>query len=705
VLLVQAGNLDEANALFFDAREEGVHEAIVQRAGMYLMDTYNRYSRHAEAPAIFQHLSLYPPFVGTRGLNLCLEAYLIRKDYVQFISTFKHYTGMQIVKPDHKTYELFIKCLVKVGDISEARDVMKRLEDQRKPVTESAFAAFLAGVRDKTASFTELEQDFEWIRSRKRIVAPALYNVMIEEALAYGKPQLARQYVDKMIQDGVKPDDRTFATFLLMQAGSGDWEGVRKAMKEVTRKGMQFSRRTLNSLLDTYVDIEGVDGLEDFFDMLSNEPRFPSPASFNIMIRAHLQAVDEAGVMRWVGRMRDHGVEPNATTFNTFLHDLRCTNVPRSLMYRVYYTVFHMDRNKVDEISRDILRRSVFPVEKKIEPPPPQHAVTPEVAMQSADVIKHLRTALQYGRVRETLNIFREASAHVAVSREVIGLLARAYVLLPDDLLDLPSVLPRDRDRAALIRESVAGYMIDLVKEEADKHPVVYTSILQLIYGLYKFMEGNDLSISHNIRNQAAAILTSRQDMVGALHIMNEVSKTRWGRRTGWDLAGLTALLHAYCLIYDRRGMHWVVSRLLESREVSDDRFQFHLSTAAKTSGSHEFREEALQLLERCRDDRGKRWGALKRRASTVVNVMDPNQSPRNLQQQMDQQQYSAPQQPPLPTTATPIDGYAWGDDGDWIDGGASEDYTTPPAVAATPPPATTATTATTTTTTEKTHQ
>jgi hypothetical protein len=622
-VMLHRGQLSHAKQRFLEAREKQIDENFVQWAGRDLMESYNRLSKHAEAPAIFTYLALFPDFVGTRSLNCCLDAYLIRKNYPLFMSTFKHYTRMEIVQPDHKTYELFIRCLLKVGGAAKARDVMKLLEDQRKPVTSSGFAAFLGGVKEKNASLQELEGDFQWIKTRKPISAPALYNIMIEEALEYGKPAIAKRYVDAMIADGVKPNEKTFAAFLRVQARAGDWRGVRKAMQKVREKGMVFSTRTLNSLLDQYADMQELEGLESFFDLLCQEEGFPSTESYNIMIRTNLAAVDEAGVNRWVANMRKSGFEPTAATFNTFFQDLRCSNIPRALMFRVYNSVFNMDRNKVDEISRDILYRSVWPVVKEIKPPPPQNLVTtPETGQTSTRVAKEMDAALKRGNVRGAMNAFREASSFFPITREVIAVLARAYTLIPDTQIDVPVVLPKSHDRAHKIKEAVIGFMISATNAEAEKVPVVYTSILNIIHGAYKFMEANDIPISHNISNQAAATLINRQDPIGALHIMNEVSKTRWGRRTGWDIAGLTVLSRAYLVMGDLRGVTWVVDRLVEGRMVPDDKFMEYLRRGIKSSGSREFRDGIEKLIVRCKEHKENVWVSMHQRATKVLDTM-----------------------------------------------------------------------------------
>ncbi|KAA8909771.1 hypothetical protein FN846DRAFT_941394 [Sphaerosporella brunnea] len=626
--LLEEGELKLAKDWLMSARMEKVHEFVIQKAGIMLMTAYNRLEKHAEAPSIFHYLAMCPDYVDCHAFNLCLEAYLIRKDYFKFIKTFKHHISMKLVEPDHKTYELFVKCLVKTGNIDEARTIMKMLESERKPITLSTFAAFLAGVRDKTASFTELQKDFAWIKTRKQIVAPALYNIMIEEALVYGKPSVAKGYVDEMIESGVKPDERTFAAFLRVQSAAGDWGGVRKAMAQVAEKGMKFSAMTLNSFLDKYADIQGLNGLEEFFDILSiaAPDRFPTPASFNIMIRAHLTALDERGVMRWVARMRQAGFEPTATTFNTFLHDLRCSDVPSSMMYQVYYTVFNRDRNKVDEFSREILRRSVSPIKKTIEPPPLEPFNAPE-GQKGDSVVQIMQAALQHGRVGDALNAFRDASAHIPIYKDVIAVLSRAYMQLPNDELDIPAVVSKDRDRAVIIKDSVVGYMIELVKTETEKTPVVYSVILQIMYGVYKFLEANDMTISHNIAHQVATALINRADAVGALHIMNEVAKTRWGRREDWDIAGLTVLLQSYLILNDIRGVRWVVNKLAAGREVADSRFVEYLKRVSKSSSPEQYKQEIRELLKTCMKHREKARKATNKRAAKVADIMDDKSS------------------------------------------------------------------------------
>lgn len=617
------GTLELASSALFEARKEGIHEAVIQKAGEELMAAYNQLEMFREVPPIFNFLSIYLTFLNTRGFNLCLESYLIRKAYSKFIDTFKHYTSLPArLQPDHKTYELFIRCLMKLGNITQAREVMKLLEEQRKPVTGTTFAAFLGGVRDKNASLDELETDFEWIKSKKTVLPAALYNIMIEESLAYGKPLVAKEYVDAMIKNGVKPNENTFATFLRLQATVGDWAGVRKALDEVGDRGFVFSKRTLNSILDRYVDMNGLDGLEQFFAILAREEDFPSPASFNIMFRAYLQALDERGVLRWVSYMREAGFKPNATTFNTFFHDLRCSNVPRPLMWRVYNTIFNRNRNMIDEIGRDIRDKSVFPIVKRLAHPVPQDDVPVESIVGNRRTIKEMELALRKGQARNALNVFRNASSYVELSTEVVKLVSRSYILLPDDQIDIPEVMPKTHSRFTAIKEAVISYMIQAARNEAEKEPVAYASIFHVIYGAYKFMEANDIPISHNITYHVAMTLLGGSDSVGALHIMNEVSKTRWGRRTGWDMAGLTVLMRTYTWMWDLQGVRWVVDRILEGRDLPDERLFECMRQSVKTSPSKQYKQDVREQIKRCKAHRDTLWVVAHRRANTVVDVM-----------------------------------------------------------------------------------
>jgi hypothetical protein len=638
--MMSKGEMARAKEIFFMAREQHIDEGMVQKAGLRLMVAFNSKAKHAEAPGIFAHMATFPEFVSTLSLNRFLEAYLIRKNYRLLVMNFRHYMRMNIVQPDHKTYELFVRCLAKTDTVQSARSVLMRLEEEGKPITLSSWAVFMACVRERKASFAELEQVFFYLKQKRGPrLSPALYNIMIEEALDRGKPAVAKSFVDMMNDDGVRPNEKTLSAFLRVQAKSGDWESVKLALTRARQNGMVFTSWTLNRLLDNYADLEQLDGLEAFFGLLCKDEALPTPASFNIMIRAHLVACDEQGVFWWVARMREAGFEPTATTFNTFFHDLRCADVPRSLLYRVYYTVFNIDHNKVDEFSRNILTRAVQPIKRQIAAPPRADRAAEEISVpyslgSSRQVSKEMLAAIKAGAMQDALNIFREASSHVPITWDVIQPLARAYMLFPDTLINIPATLPKQHGRAEAIREAVAGLMVASVLAEANKTPIVHTSLLEIIFGLYKFMEANDLAISHNITYRTSGALINRQDPVSALYIMNEVSGTRWGRHTGWDIAGLTVLARAYLIMNDLPGITWVVDRLLETREVPDDLFFEYLKRGTQSSSSYsgdqepgqpppEFRQAVRELIAVCKKHKKRLWKDLHRRADGVVNAMD----------------------------------------------------------------------------------
>ena len=167
------------------------------------------------------------------------------------------------------------------------------------------------------------------------------------------------------------------------------------------------------------------------------------------------------------------------------------------------------------------------------------------------------------------------------------------------------------------------NHLIATSRKEAESVPVVYAALLQIVFGAYKFMEANNFAIAHNIANQTAVQLMNKGDYVGALHIMNEVSKTRWGRRSGWDLDGLTVLMRAYTFLYDLRGVKWVVDRALEIRQPPDPLIAEYIKRAGKATKSEEQRHELFRQMKRIRDHRITHTKVLNVRSQTLINIMD----------------------------------------------------------------------------------
>ena len=124
-----------------------------------------------------------------------------------------------------------------------------------------------------------------------------------------------------------------------------------------------------------------------------------------------------------------------------------------------------------------------------------EEILVPYMAAGSRQVSKEMQAAIKAGAMQDALNVFREASSYVPITWDVIQPLARAYMLVPDAQIDIPPALPKHHSRADAIKDAVVGLLVASALAEAGQTPLVYASLLEIIFGLYKFLEANDQSI------------------------------------------------------------------------------------------------------------------------------------------------------------------------------------------------------------------
>ncbi|KAI5777689.1 hypothetical protein EDC01DRAFT_677717 [Geopyxis carbonaria] len=625
--LVANGKLYEARQEFLSSRDDGVDEATVQNMGYTLMLAHHACGRFADVPMMFGYLVRVKNAVqevSVDSLNLCLDAYRRGGYHTKLISVFQHHTVN--IAPNQKTIQLYVRALIETGRLSEAKKALWYNHNGIETLSVSINTAvqFLKGWR-RVSTFENFVAEFKYINARIDQPSTLLYNAMIEEALLAGKSKVAKQYLSRMLNDGLKPNGDTFGAFLNVQAILQDYDGVEKTLEQMKAKGFTLSTRRLNRMLTDYALRNQVDDLEQIFNVLLLEGVAPSTTSYNIMVKKNLDGRNWPKAVEWVVAMKKAGFRPNSMTFKLLLK-LIWDSRPQSLspVWWIVKEVFRMNKSLVH---RAVTQKD-FPVQFQ----QPDFDLSPEEERsRKFKVVEDMKKALQEERIFDALCIFRESLCFSHPTKELLELATHAYIMMPDTGLvvvpgrDLRQGIPAHDEANTMIFDTISrNVQIEIASTGARE------KIRQLVFGTYKLMDFHNMPITHTVCVRAASAFIDARNPLNAVHLLSDVSKTPWGRKFPWNIDALTVLLRAYAAIGDIRGLDWAVNRIIDSKLPTDKIVLKYLKLAANKAEKVQTREVVLRLIAKCRTHRFMLSVPIRKYANTYLNLLrDPDTDER----------------------------------------------------------------------------
>lgn len=617
--LVSRQQFVSARKALYQYLEEGVPDSILRAMSNLLMKELIIYERATIVPAVFDFLVQQAESFDIRSVNLCLRAFLHTKRFGSALALWEHY-GCH-VEANATTYDLLICSYVGTKDLAKAEEVIRTLLAEHGPITSTAFAYLLAGIRMQKGSFQEMERVFWWMVSTGIRLHASIYHIMIEDALLSGKPDTAKLYVENMSDMGIKVTADTFGLFMQVQARAGDWDAVRKTMTQLRTKNLRIPTKSFNTILALYAKSRGSENIERLFNLFLNDGAKPTVVSFNILINAYIQEGNEKKALYWTEAMTRRGFRPNASTFNTHFSDLRRHAEP-TLLRRVYTASHRINPFLTDEITRSMLvsKMKLSPYQRS-----PIYIQSPKERAQQRDqrIIEKMESAISQDNLDRAMAYFRESLFREALpSDSLIKLAVKVYFRFRGpNRVEARNILRMARDQGARVNEAMLSFMESSVIAQVAHCRGSYTQLLQRINAVYEYQEENNMEISHKLLSKVASRLIMFGDAVGAVYVMRELSKTPWATKKPFQCAELTVLVRAYGIIRDVEGIKWAVSQLTQGPKPPDQFFMRYLRLARRTfplGDQHAF----SMLLDQCIAHKMNVTQRLNSKAGRLVTVL-----------------------------------------------------------------------------------
>jgi len=141
------------------------------------------------------------------------------------------------------------------------------------------------------------------------------YNSLMHACGRNGNPERAELWYAQMTSQGFRPDRITFSTIINSCAKAGEIEKATHWIKEMENHGFAPNLMCYNCLLQACAVQSNTAAAQLWFSVLTCKGLAPSTISYNCMASTFLQAQRPDLAMDWLFSMIQDGCEPDAVTY------------------------------------------------------------------------------------------------------------------------------------------------------------------------------------------------------------------------------------------------------------------------------------------------------------------------------------------------------------------------------------------------------
>ncbi|TGZ83194.1 hypothetical protein EX30DRAFT_339402 [Ascodesmis nigricans] len=636
--MLEAGRIDDVRANWEDLMYQPSDtipgerkEFVFHQIARDLMRALQKAGRHMEIPAIFHILATRSPLgvpMDVNLLNKCLDAYSRGHRWDRVLNVFQWHARK--TTPDEYTYELCMMALMGQEQYEMAWEMIARLEQSSLPPSPKCLVIYLKGLRKAGTSLGDMLAAYEALKEmaekRDGKPSPEVINVLLEEALMAGNPELGDKFLSELTSNGYPPSAATYSAFLSAQAVAKDWDSVGTTVETMKMRGYPIPFEKTNILLRNFSRDHDAEQTENFIEVMANEGAQVATSTYNLLLQRYIDETKYEQALEVVQKMKGNGHPPNSMTVRI---------------------IFEMLRNKHIEHRPALahLMRSIYDVHPSLIPPKLHkmwdynkslRQLKPtydhDTALQWDPIVQGMEAAIREEYPLQALSIFREnlPSAKGPLPGELLDAVIKAFIALPGpptpESDPESGTIPSDHSTSPTIEQRDVRPIPFQIAYALERHfhthidTAIATSSppLPIILATYKFKDHYLLPISHDAAVHAASKYCTFAQPLAAIHIMNDVSKSPWGKRIPWDLNALTVLLRAYAIMKDIRGAQWVCGRLIEGGFIPDKRVVVYLNYARR-GGEQEVKAAVEKLGHWLRVHRKSARDALEGPVSTMV--------------------------------------------------------------------------------------
>jgi hypothetical protein len=423
----------------------------------------------------------------------------------------------------------------------------------------------------------------------------AIYSAMIQFCIEAGSEDKAQQYLERLTQlgSGDNIDVRTYGHLALAKAMKNDWAGVEADfcfMKKFARVSMREHSSVFVPILKLFITSHDIGQVEDFVRLyLEQLDVAPNQYIFNVVVDAYCKAGELSNIPRWIGYVRQHGLQVDAVTFNTILS--RCRKqwaAQPDDLFQLYKETKKRVGAIFDSTTIQILRHAAISSTTPCRAARLIRQIKPPADVKYEKFEAEMRRALERGDDTKVLNSYKFAmQSGKRISREGFSITVRASIRSAADgnLASTIKLIADARSRGFDILPAVARLLLHQVNtSNCDGDELV-----SLVRDTLAEFEKRDLAVTLSIASKVIGELIDRGRPEEALVLWNTLASHDHIARQPVDLILLTVLLRAHIMLSDLAGIKWVMTLLVENNIMPDKQFKLVVKRA---------RQEARRFLD-----------------------------------------------------------------------------------------------------------
>mmetsp|Transcript_10910 Transcript_10910/g.16275 ORF Transcript_10910/g.16275 Transcript_10910/m.16275 type:complete len:755 (+) Transcript_10910:3-2267(+) len=156
-------------------------------------------------------------------------------------------------------------------------------------------------------------------KNSKRLV---VYNTHLKACVKKGDARAAEKVFAEIVDDGLKPNPKTFGKLIEVYARAGDPQGALRWEQKMTEYGHENNLVTNNEIISAYANANDLKNAEKRLGkMLQNEQA--DIVSFSSVIHACARVYNGKKALTWLRSLQDYGLKPDSTVYTSVIQALK----------------------------------------------------------------------------------------------------------------------------------------------------------------------------------------------------------------------------------------------------------------------------------------------------------------------------------------------------------------------------------------------
>jgi pentatricopeptide repeat protein len=327
------------------------------------------------------------PRVSTQMLNYYLDA-LVQLGYLPKVEeAITYFKSSQERAPNRRTYELLLRAYIQSLNLRKARLLLSEMVNCGVQFNKKIVHTVLRG-EGKWAMTLEAIDAFLGLLSSAGDLEfrdIASYNLIIRAYLRRDRPEKARAVLDKIMDEGLRPDGETFLELMRYQAKKEGSRGVHIIFNSMRMSGIKAEIRHLNVLISTLAHERRMD-LKAAAVMCFTHHLIPDIVTCNIILQAFMRgAFKFQDLETHFQEMLKLKILPNAYTFTILLSEYKLKSGKGGRLKRLLHQQLLRNDAHVNRITNNVLLHhtlSKFPESAAPKPSSPRQTIHKNLHIQ-----------------------------------------------------------------------------------------------------------------------------------------------------------------------------------------------------------------------------------------------------------------------------------------------------------------------------------